>query len=49
MRPDIVISRHGRVVAVADTKYKVWGESDGSPPNADVYQALAYAVTCGCA
>lgn len=45
MRPDIVISRHGRVVAVADTKYKVWGESDGSPPNADVYQALAYAVT----
>ncbi|MCK2033486.1 McrC family protein [Microbacterium sp. KSW4-4] len=47
MRPDIVISRHGRVVAVADTKYKVWGESDGSPPNADVYQALAYAVTAG--
>lgn len=47
MRPDIVISRSGRVVAVADTKYKVWGESDGSPPNADVYQALAYAVTAG--
>lgn len=47
MRPDIVISRQGRVVAVADTKYKVWGESDGSPPNADVYQALAYAVTAG--
>ncbi|MCP1428528.1 5-methylcytosine-specific restriction enzyme subunit McrC [Microbacterium foliorum] len=45
MRPDIVISRHGRVVAVADTKYKVWGEDDGSPPNADVYQGLAYAVT----
>lgn len=45
MRPDIVISRNGRVVAVADTKYKVWGENDGSPPNADVYQALAYAVT----
>lgn len=45
MRPDIVISRRGRVVAVADTKYKVWGESDGSPPNADVYQGLAYAVT----
>lgn len=45
MRPDIVISRGGRVVAVADTKYKVWGESDGSPPNADVYQGLAYAVT----
>lgn len=47
MRPDIVISRLGRVVAVADTKYKVWGESHGSPPNADVYQALAYAVTAG--
>lgn len=45
MRPDIVISRGGRVVAVADTKYKVWGESDGSPPNADVYQGLAYAIT----
>ncbi len=47
MRPDIVISRNGDVVTVADTKYKVWGESDGSPPNADVYQALAYAVTAG--
>jgi 5-methylcytosine-specific restriction enzyme subunit McrC len=47
MRPDIVISRSGHVVAVADTKYKVWGESNGSPPNADVYQALAYAVTAG--
>lgn len=47
MRPDIVISRGGRVVTVADTKYKVWGESDGSPPNVDVYQALAYAVTAG--
>lgn len=45
MRPDIVISRGGRVVAVADTKYKVWGDSDGSPPNADVYQGLAYAIT----
>ncbi|WP_082539246.1 McrC family protein [Microbacterium sp. Root553] len=45
MRPDIVISRGGRVVTVADTKYKVWGESTGSPPNADVYQGLAYAVT----
>ncbi|WP_311243929.1 5-methylcytosine restriction system specificity protein McrC [Microbacterium sp. WCS2018Hpa-23] len=44
MRPDIVISRGGRVVAVADTKYKVWGESHGSPPNADVYQGLAYAI-----
>ncbi|WP_144794204.1 McrC family protein [Microbacterium paludicola] len=47
MRPDIVISRNGRVVTVADTKYKVWGDGNGSPPNADVYQALAYAVTAG--
>lgn len=47
MRPDIVISRFGHVVTVADTKYKVWGESDGSPPNTDVYQGLAYAVTAG--
>ncbi|HWK76726.1 McrC family protein [Microbacterium sp.] len=45
MRPDIVISRGGRVITVADTKYKVWGDGNGSPPNADVYQALAYAVT----
>ncbi|MFB7249282.1 McrC family protein [Microbacterium sp. NPDC056234] len=44
MRPDIVISQHGRVVTVADTKYKVWGGDAGSPPNADVYQGLAYAV-----
>jgi 5-methylcytosine-specific restriction enzyme subunit McrC len=47
MRPDIVISRGGRIVTVADTKYKVWGDSAGSPPNADVYQALAYAVAAG--
>ncbi|GGD69476.1 McrC family protein [Microbacterium murale] len=47
IRPDIVISRGGRVITVADTKYKVWGDSNGSPPNADVYQALAYAVTAG--
>lgn len=47
MRPDIVISRHAQVITVADTKYKVWGAGSGSPPNADVYQALAYAVTAG--
>lgn len=47
LRPDIVISREGVAVAVADTKYKVWGETDASPPNADVYQALAYAITAG--
>jgi len=47
MRPDIVISRAGRVCTVADTKYKVWGGTSGSPPNPDVYQALAYAITAG--
>ena len=45
LRPDIVITREGRPITVADTKYKVWGRSSGSPPNADVYQALAYALT----
>ncbi|WP_100810553.1 McrC family protein [Microbacterium sp. BR1] len=44
LRPDIVVRSHGRPVAVADTKYKVWGQANGSPPNADVYQALAYAL-----
>ena len=47
LRPDIVISRDGAIVAVADTKYKVWGATGASPPNADVYQALAYAITAG--
>lgn len=47
LRPDIVISKMGHVVTVADTKYKVWGQNSGTPPNADVYQALAYAVTAG--
>lgn len=47
LRPDIVVVRDGYPVTVADTKYKVWGPSTGSPPNADVYQALAYALTAG--
>lgn len=47
LRPDIVLSRGADVLTVADTKYKVWGEKTGSPPNADVYQSLAYAVTAG--
>ena len=47
LRPDIVI-REGRLpVAVADSKYKVWGVTDGSPPNSDVYQAVAYALATG--
>lgn len=47
LRPDIVISRNGKVVTVADTKYKMWGATGGSPPNADIYQGLAYAITGG--
>lgn len=47
LRPDIVLSRSGRTLTVADTKYKVWGRASGSPPNADVYQALAYAIAAG--
>lgn len=44
LRPDIVISHGGTAVAVADTKYKVLGDSQGSAPNGDVYQAIAYAL-----
>jgi 5-methylcytosine-specific restriction enzyme subunit McrC len=47
LRPDIVISRNGEPVTVADTKYKVWGASAGSPSNDNVYQALAYAIALG--
>lgn len=44
MEPDIVIRRGGRVVTIADTKYKVFDAKSTSPPNPDVYQALAYAT-----
>lgn len=47
MRPDIVIRSHGRILAVADTKYKLWGGNPGDVRNEDLYQALAYAVTAG--
>ncbi|WP_458042312.1 MULTISPECIES: McrC family protein [Bacteria] len=47
LRPDIVISRAGPPVTVADTKYKVFADAAGSPPNGDVYQALAYALALG--
>lgn len=46
LRPDIVIRDHGTRIVVADTKYKTWG-TGGSPPNADVYQATAYALAAG--
>ena len=44
LRPDIVISRDGAPVTVADTKYKVLGSGNGAIPNGDVYQAVAYAL-----
>ena len=42
--PDIVISRDAAPLTVADTKYKVLGDGQGSVPNSDVYQAVAYAL-----
>lgn len=42
MRPDIVLTVRGAVVAVMDTKYK-----GGAPRTQDLYQALSYAVTLG--
>lgn len=47
LRPDIVVRSRDVPIAVADTKYKPWGDKPGSPPNADVYQAVAYALTTG--
>ena len=47
LRPDIVISRLGKPVTVADTKYKVLGDTRQSIPNGDVYQAVAYALALG--
>lgn len=44
LRPDIVISRDGEPVTVADTKYKLLSDGLGSAPNGDVYQAIAYAL-----
>lgn len=42
MRPDLAFHRGGRVVAVADCKYKVLDSSGGR--TSDYYQALAYAT-----
>ncbi len=41
LRPDLVLRRHGRTVAVADTKYKLLDEK-GRLRNEDGYQLLAY-------
>lgn len=47
LRPDLVIRRGDQALGIADLKYKVWNAEAGSPPNADVYQALAYALSAG--
>lgn len=47
LRPDLVVRRRGRVVAIADTKYKILPGGLAAVPNDDVYQALAYATALG--
>ncbi len=42
IQPDLVLFRADRLIAVADAKYKL--ESPAGYPNADIYQALTYAV-----
>lgn len=46
IRPDLVLRRDGRDVAVADTKYKVLDEQ-GRLRNDDAYQLLAYCSRLG--
>lgn len=51
MRPDIVLRRHGKVVAVGDTKWKrvARGRSGAlEPAEEDVYQLVAYAAAYRC-
>lgn len=45
IKPDIVIYRGVTPIAVIDAKYKV--EKSGRFPNADVYQAITYALRLG--
>jgi 5-methylcytosine-specific restriction enzyme subunit McrC len=45
LRPDIVWSKAGTPVAVADAKYKA--EKPSGYPNADLYQLLAYCTVLG--
>ena len=46
IRPDLVLREDDHVVAVADTKYKLLGDS-GRVPNADVYQLVTYCARLG--
>jgi 5-methylcytosine-specific restriction enzyme subunit McrC len=45
IRPDILFSQAGKVRAVIDAKYKV--EKPEGFPNADIYQAIVYAIKHG--
>lgn len=44
IRPDVLIERHSRPIAVADVKYK---RASSGVANDDVYQALSYAARYG--
>ena len=46
IRPDLVLREGSRVVAVADTKYKLLDDT-GHVPNADVYQLVTYCARLG--
>jgi 5-methylcytosine-specific restriction enzyme subunit McrC len=45
MRPDLVLQRYGRDLAVGDAKYKKLEITE--MPHADLYQLLAYCVSLG--
>jgi 5-methylcytosine-specific restriction enzyme subunit McrC len=51
LRPDLVFRRHGSIVGIADTKWKVVGQDSRGrlmPTEADMYQMHAYAAAFQC-
>lgn len=46
IQPDLVLTRDGQVVAVADTKYKLLDDK-GRFPGADAYQLVTYCLRLG--
>jgi 5-methylcytosine-specific restriction enzyme subunit McrC len=51
LRPDLVFRRHGSVVGIADTKWKLVGQDSRGrlmPTEADMYQMHAYAAAFQC-
>jgi 5-methylcytosine-specific restriction enzyme subunit McrC len=51
LRPDLIASRGGKILAIGDTKWKRVGVSSSGhlmPDEADMYQMHAYAVSYGC-